>query len=505
MHMATTQNNNMIAHIQLDKDSEEPLYQQLTRHFQQAIQSGQLPAGTRLPPSRDLARELSIGRISVVSAYNELQAKNLISAHPGRGTFVNGNSQGAPRKSHPPAYSPSLSSHSPLPQQNVREIMRLAERPGLISLHTGTPPTDFLPVEALRWAIDMVLQKDGVSAITYDEAEGYMPLRAATRDYVTAQGIECRAENILITGGAQQAIDLVIQALLNPGDLLLTTNPTYMGVLDIAHVRRVMPLGVPSDHEGIRLDVLEDILIEHRPKLLYLNPSFSNPNGCVMPIHRRRQLLRLAQEYHLTILEDGVYHELHFDTPAPPPLKALDESGSVIHASGFSKILLPGTRIGYLIVEKNSARERIIQVKQAADICTPSFNQRVVYTYIKHGKLPGHLDRIRHILRSRRDAAVEAARRFMPDGTRWRDPSGGLYLWLELPPNGPASTELYVSAIQNGVSYAIGTLFYTQGEGARNLRINFSAHSEEAITEGFRRLGKAYEFFQSHQQRQALL
>lgn len=480
------------ADIPLDKQSEEPIYQQLIRHFQMQIVNGQLQEGTRLPPSRDLARQLGIGRISVVSAYNELQSKGLISAHPGRGTFVNA-SDTARRN----IQSRSITQEQGYPHRNMREILRLAQKPGVIGFNAGTPSSDFLPVESFQWAIETVLERDGLDAITYEDPEGYLPLREVTRDYVTSQGIDCRAENILITGGAQQAIDLVIQSILNQGDVLLTTNPTYIGVLDIAHARRVSVLGISTDENGMQLNELEDILIEHRPKLLYLNPTFSNPTGNVMSIHRRRQLLHLAYEYNMLILEDAVYHELHFDESAPPPLKALDEHGMVLHASGYSKILLPGTRIGYLIADKSSARERIVQVKQAADICTPSFNQRAVHTYIKHGKLPGHLDRVRQILRQRRDATVRAARRHLPEGSEWEIPKGGLYLWVKLPEEGPTAAELYVTAIQHGVAYAIGSLFHPNGDGAHYIRLNFGAHPPDKIHEGFKRLGEAWKNFQN--------
>jgi DNA-binding transcriptional MocR family regulator len=479
--------------IPLDKHSEEPIYQQLIRHFQVQIASGRLQQGTRLPPSRDLARQLGIGRISVVSAYNELQAKGLISAHPGRGTFVTG-PEGTPQT--------TMLRHRVLqpvnPHPNVREFMRLADKPGVLAFNGGAPPDDFLPLDAFRWAIDTVLQRDGVAAITYEDPEGYLPLREATRDYVTSQGIACRPENILITGGAQQAIDLVIQSILNPGDILLTANPTYLGVLDIAYARRVTPMGIPTDDDGIRMDALEDILLEHHPKLLYINPTYSNPTGQVMSIHRRRQLLRLAHEYNMLILEDAVYHELHFNEPPPPPLKALDEQGLVLHASGYSKILLPGTRIGYLIADKSSARDRILQVKQAADICTPALNQRIVHTYIKHGRLHGHLDRIRHILKNRRDAAIDAAEAYLPEGSQWKVPTGGLFLWVELPEDGPTATELYVTAIQNGVAYAMGNLFHPNGDGDHCIRLNFGAHPPEKIHEGFRRLGKAWQEYREN-------
>lgn len=475
--------------IPLDRDSEEPIYQQLIRHFQYQISSGRLQPGTRLPPSRDLARELGIGRISVVSAYNELQSKGLISAHPGRGTFVSGGEQ--TRKVTPKNHHQS----QPAPHQNMREILRLAQKPGVIAFNCGAPPDEFLPVEAFRSALDTVLHRDGAAAITYEDPEGYMPLRTAVRDFITSQGIDTRAENILITGGAQQALDVVLQAMLAPGDAVITTSPTYLGFLDIAHVRRITPVGIPMNNEGICLDTLEDLLIDYHPKLLYINPTFHNPTGSTMSIHRRRQLLRLAQQYDLMILEDAVYQELHFDEPAPPPLKALDEAGIVLHASSFSKILLPGTRIGYIVTE-GYARDRILRVKQAADICSPALIQRAVHLYMKRGNLPGHLDRIRHVLRDRRDAAVEAARKYLSDEWAWKVPKGGLYMWLELPASGPTAAELYMNAIDYGVAYAMGTLFHTNGEGARHIRINFGSYPPEKIREGFRRLSAAWEDFQ---------
>ncbi len=477
--------------IPLDRASEEPIYQQLIRHFQAHIASGRLQAGTRLPPSRDLARSLKIGRISVVSAYNELQSKGLISAHPGRGTFVSGGEQ--TRKVTPKTHAQS----QPVPHQNMRDILRLNHKPGVITFNCGAPPDEFLPVEAFHTALDLVLQKDGASAVTYEETEGYTPLRGAIRDFITSQGIITRAENILITGGAQQAIDLVLQTILAPGDAVISTNPTYLGFLDIAHVRRLSPIGIPMDEDGLCLDTLEDVLIDYHPKLLYLNPTFHNPTGSTMSIHRRRQLLRLAEQYDLMILEDGVYQEMHFDESAPPPLKALDETGLVIHVSSFSKILLPGTRIGYVVAE-GQVREQLARVKAATDICTPGLLQRAVHQYMKRGYLPGHLDRIRHVLRDRRDAAVEAAQRYFPLEAKWKVPKGGLYMWLELPDSGPTAAELYMCAVEHGVAYALGTLFHTDGEGARHIRINFGSYPPDKIHEGFRRLGAAWEDFQSN-------
>lgn len=478
-----------MADITFSKESVEPIYRQLARHFRLQIESGRMAPGDRLPPTRNLARRLGVGRISVVNAYAQLQADGLIAAHPGRGTFVVGGRPSAP----------SGGSGWRLPAAlnlSMREMVRLARQPGVIAFSGGTPPEEFLPVEPLRSAINAVLDRDGAAAVAYEEAEGYPPLRAGVAEYVLSLGIHCQPDDVLITGGAQQALDLVVQAVLGEGDRLVTGNPTYLGMLDIAHVRRVVPIGVPVDADGVRLDALEMAVREHHPGLIYVAPTYHNPTGAVMPLHRRRQLLALAKRYGVPVLEDAVYHEMGYREPPPLPLKALDEEGLVLHASGFSKILLPGTRIGYLIAG-GPLRDRLAHVKQAADICTPGLNQRAMHVYLASGALIGHLSRVRAELRARCEAACQAAARHLPPGSQWVEPRGGLYLWVRLPDDGPTAAELYVTAIQHGVAYAIGTLFHTDGGGSRHIRLNFASHPPARIEEGFRRLGAAWRAWQA--------
>lgn len=472
--------------ITLVKDSVEPIYQQLARYFRQQIESGRLGPGDRLPPSRDLALQLGIGRISVVNAYAQLQAEGLVAAHPGRGTYVIG--------AQPPSRSTPWALPG-VPNLPMREITRLAQQPGVIPFNGGAPPEEFLPVEALRHALNVVLDRDGAAAVAYEEAEGYPPLRAGITEYVSSLGIRCHPDDVLVTGGAQQALDLVVQTLLGEGDVLVTGNPTYLGILDIAHVRRVRALGVPVDPDGMRLEALEAALRDHHPGLIYAAPTHHNPTGVVMPLHRRRQLLTLAERYGVPVLEDAVYHELGYRGSPPPPLKALDENDLVIHVGGFSKILLPGTRIGYVIAN-GTLREQLARVKQAADICTPSLNQRAIHVLLANGMLAGHLNRVRQELRQRCAAACAAAQRHLPPGSQWTEPGGGMYLWVRLPDDGPTAAELYVTAVQHGVAYAIGTLFHTDGSGGRHIRLNFAAHPPARIEEGFRRLGAAWHAWQ---------
>lgn len=479
--------------IPLDRDGEEPIYRQLIRHIRMQVESGTLAAGTRLPASRDLARQLNISRISVVNAYAELRAEGYLSAHAGRGTFVarEGSANGASAADKSEAVSPVTSHDGTTPDRSLREMMRMGRKPGVINFGHGSPPTEFFPMQVLRDTINHVLDRDGANALTYEAPEGYSPLRGAVRDYVSALGIRCSASDVLITGGTQQALDLVIQALLSEGDVLVTENPTYIGMIDIARARRVVLHGIATDDEGIRLDHLENYIIDNQPRLIYVMPTLQNPGGHIMPLHRRRQLLNLAGDYGITILEDAVYHEFRFEGDHVPPLKALDENGIVIHASGFTKMLLPGMRIGYVISDGRH-HQRLVRVKQAADISTSGLNQRVIHMMLERGILASQLERNNRELHRRRDVALDCLKRFMPPGTRWNKPKGGLYVWVELPRNGPTAAELFISAVQMGVSYAIGNIFYTNGGGAYQMRVNYGAHKPAEIEEGLRRLGRTW-------------
>ncbi len=473
-------------HITLQRESEIPLYRQLIAQLRALIDGGDLPAGTRLPASRALARQLGISRISVVNAYSELKAAGYLSASAGRGTFVARPRQ-APESPQPLRPASAIGKRA----SSIREMMRLARKKGLIDFSGGAPPSDFFPVRFLQDAINQVIDRDGADALAYEAPEGYPPLRGAVRDYVRAIGINCRVEDVLITGGAQQAIDLVLQSLMRDGDTLLTADPTYLGIIDIAEARRVHIHGIPIDEDGIRIDALDNALEQLRPRLIYVMPSYQNPTGHLMPLHRRRQLVRLAAHHRIPILEDEVYREFRYDGEELPPLKALDDSGVVIHTNAFTKVLLPGIRIGYLVAD-GPYYQRLARVKQAADISTPGLNQRAIHLLLERGVLAKQLERNRIELRRRRVAALAAAQRYLPPGSQWKAPGGGLFLWVELPADGPSAAETFIAAIARDVAFAIGALFYTSEGGSQAMRLNFGIHKPETIEEGFRRIGAAH-------------
>ncbi|NDJ35042.1 MAG: PLP-dependent aminotransferase family protein [Chloroflexi bacterium] len=465
--------------IRLERGAKTPLYEQLKQHLIEQIRSGVLPPGARLPATRDLADQLDIGRISVVSAYEDLKQAGYLEAHVGRGTFV---------ADHPPEENTAALTGSAFFQDaSIRELVRMAARPGVISFAMGTPPDEFLPVGIIQQAIDAVLARDGASALAYEAPEGFSPLREAIAQMVGESGIEVRADDVLITGGCQQALDLAVQALLNPGDVVLTSSPTYAGFLDIAQARGITPVGVPVDRYGMRTDMLEALIAENRPRLLYVAPTYHNPTGTVMPAYRREELLAVAAQYRLPVLEDGVYQDLTFTTAPPPPLKAMDDTDLVMHASSFSKIMMPGMRIGYLIVGER-LRRRLVRVKQAADVCTPALNQRAMHHVLTGGQLNTHLEAVRSALLTRRSALLDALERHLPEAA-WHEPKGGLYVWVLLPEDGPSAAELLVHAIGQGTAFAPGPLFHLDGAGVHALRLNLAAHPPDVIEEGVRRLG----------------
>jgi DNA-binding transcriptional MocR family regulator len=261
-------------------------------------------------------------------------------------------------------------------------------------------------------------------------------------------------------------------------------------MLDIAHARGIAVVGVPVDGEGMQTDRLEDLILQHRPRLIYVAPTYHNPTGTVMPTHRRRHILELAGRYRLPVLEDGVYEDLHYSGEIPPPLKALDETDLVLYASSFSKVLLPGMRIGYVVVGEGLG-QRLARVKRAADICTPALNQRAVHLTLESGQLNEHIFRAQVACRERRDAMLVALSKHLPEA-HWQTPTGGLYLWVSLPHDGPTATELYLHALRAGVAFAMGPLFYTSDEGAYHLRLNIAAYAPPHIDEGIERLGAAW-------------
>lgn len=482
--------------IPLDRDSPIPLYKQIQQFLQEQIQSGTLPPEMRLPASRELAASLGVNRITVTNAYAELEAEGLVYSRIGSGTFV------APLPAAPPT-SKADSGDWPLWQQKLlsrtwlpaqRELDQLAmsvSRPDLISFAGGLGDSQMFPANDFRKALQMVLRRDGTEALGYGDRAGYPPLRATIAHILTSQGLPTHPDQVLITSGSQQALDLTARLLLRPGDVILVESPTYSGAIDLFRSLDVHLLGVPVDEHGMQVEQIEDAMRAAQPRLIYTIPTFHNPTGTCMSGHRRRQLIALADRYNVPILEDDFVGDLRFEGQDQPALKALDPGGRVIYISTFSKMLMPGLRVGFLAAS-GPAYDQLLSYKRVTDLSTSSLMQRALEAYITVGRYQAHLRRACQVYRRRRDVMLAALTCYLPADTHWLSPQGGLFIWLQLPA-GLSANELYPLAGEEGVTFAPGSLFFPGERVQPYLRLNFAMHPPEVIEEGMRRLGRAVE------------
>ncbi len=482
--------------VPLDRDMPVPLYLQLKEHLRRQIEEGVLPPSTRLAPTRRLAADLGVNRTTVLNAYAELEAEGLVTGQVGRGTFValpeslaDQVGRGEPLKDRYGWQTAFLAAGNVSANLMMRDMLALANQPGIISFAMGAPAVDLLPAQAFRKALNVVLRREGARALQYDLPEGSSGLREALFDYLEAQNVPAHKEEILVTSGSQQGIYLVTQALLRPGETVITERPTYLGAVDAFQSRGIHVIGVPVDIEGLQVAWLDRIVRQNQARLIYTIPTFHNPTGVTLSLERRRALVELARKHDLLILEDATCNELGYEGETLPSLRALDPDGHVVYVGSFSKTFLPGLRVGYLVASGHIFR-RLLSAKQTDDLHTSPLLQLALACYLNSGQLREHICQMRQVYRERRDAMLEGLARYLPERTRWTTPQGGLCLWVTLDPPLPM-TPLYLKAIEHGVAFALGTVFFPDGQPGACFRLNFSAHPPETIAVGLRRLGKA--------------
>jgi 2-aminoadipate transaminase len=379
----------------------------------------------------------------------------------------------------------------------IRELLKLTERPDIISFAGGLPAPDVFPIEAIREACNRVLTDIGHHALQYGTTEGYLPLRELIVRHSARYGINVTPDNVLITSGSQQALDLLGKILINPGDRILVESPTYLGALQAWSAYGAEYVTVPMDEFGMMTDGLEEAL-RSGPKFIYVLPNFQNPTGVTLSEDRRRKLIELADRYGVPIVEDDPYGQLRFEGEHLPPVVVLDKeyrdsddscySGNVIYLSTFSKILSPGIRLAWVAAPPVVIR-KLVQAKQGADLHTSTFNQMLAHEVGRGGFLDQHIKLIRKVYGERRDAMLGAMDAYFPPGVEWTHPEGGLFLWGILPEN-LSSAEVLKSAVEQKVAFVPGSPFYPTGGGHNTMRLNFSNATPDKIREGISRLGK---------------
>jgi len=485
--------------IPLDRQSEIPLYQQIESYLRQGILSGSLAADTRLPASRQLAHDLGVNRLTVENAYAELEVDGLVYSKMGSGTYV------LPANPLPPLPKDGPGAAWPLWQQNMgfqiktnkrqasEEISRKSVRHALrqpISFGSGIGDAHLFPAEDFRKVLQTVMRRDGIAALDYGAPNGHAPLRETITHILASQGLQTHSDNVLITAGSQQALSLVSQLLLKPGDVILVESPTYSGALDLFRALHFEVVGIPVDGQGMQVEGLEKLLQQHHPKLIYTIPNFHNPTGTCLSNSRRRQLIILADRYNVPILEDDFVGDLRYEGRTQPALKALDPGGRVIYVSTFSKILMPGLRVGFLVAE-GPIYHALVDFKRVNDLATSTLVQRALEAYVTVGRYQSHLRRSCQMFRKRRDVMLSAIKRYLPAEVHLDPPQGGMFIWLQLPQDLSSETLLSFAG-EEGVVFAPGNEFFPDACSGNNwLRLNFVAQSPDQIEEGIHRLGKA--------------
>ncbi|NMO17333.1 PLP-dependent aminotransferase family protein [Pyxidicoccus fallax] len=369
----------------------------------------------------------------------------------------------------------------------VREILKVAERPDILSFAGGLPAPELFPLEAIAEAHAEVLATEGRAALQYSTTEGYGPLREWICGHLQKRGRVANPNEVLITSGSQQGIDLVAKVLLDPGDLVVVESPSYLAALQTFGAYEAQFATVGSDDHGMRTDDLERLLATHKPKLVYVVANFQNPKGTTLALERRRELVRLAQKHRFLILEDDPYGELRFTGNHLPSMAAFDDEGVVVSLGTFSKTLAPGLRIAWVVGPRDFVRSLTI-AKQSTDLHTATLAQRAVAKLLTRFDYNAHLETLKPVYGERANAMMDALKLHMPAGTKWTTPEGGMFLWVELPA-GLSGDALLPKAVEQKVAFVPGSPFFANNPRAEFLRLNYSNRPPELITEGMRRLG----------------
>lgn len=369
----------------------------------------------------------------------------------------------------------------------IREILKISSQPGVISFAGGLPAAELFPIELMKHVTAEALDTYGSEVLQYGLSRGVPLLVDVIAQRATERGTPTTSQNVLVTSGAQQGIELVARAFIDPGDYVLVENPTYLGALQAFNYYQARYLTVDMDKDGILVDQVEEKLKRHKPKLIYTVSNFQNPTGITMSIERRRALCDLAIRYDIPIVDDNPYGDVYFTSDRLPTIKSYG-GDAVIALRSFSKIISPGLRLGWM----NGPKEIVSQfekVKQCADLHTSTFCQYVIYEFIRHGYLDPHIEKIRVDYKRKRDWMLRALEAWFPVEAKWTRPDGGLFIWVELPEH-MSARELFPKAVDMKVAYVYGAPFYANGGGENTMRLNFSSSSMDQIDEGIKRLGR---------------
>ena len=373
----------------------------------------------------------------------------------------------------------------------VGAILKAAADPKIISFAGGLPAPELFPVKEMKAAVDKVFDEHGQEAMQYGAAKGVTALRQAIQQHVKEkENVDSELDNVLVTTGSEQALDLVGKAFVNPGDTVLVEQPTYLCALDVFRSYGANFASVEMDEDGMKMDTLEEELKANpNTKLIYTVPNFQNPTGRTMTEERRKQLAELAEKYDVYVLEDNPYGEIRFAGQHVPAVKSFDKSGHVLYMSTFSKTLAPGFRLGWLVADKNVVNKLTV-LKQSADLHTDNLAQFAVAQFFADNDVDAHVKEISALYGKRKDLMLEGIKKYFPEGVKYTDPEGGMFLWVEVP-GVDDTVELFKECLEHDVAFVPGDPFFAGEVQPGAFRLNYSNMKEDQIEVGLKRLGAA--------------
>ena len=383
----------------------------------------------------------------------------------------------------------------------IRELFKLLGKPGIISFAGGFPDSALFDVAGLQAASQGALAQEPGAALQYGATEGYQPLREQLASFMHTKGAaDVAAEQLIVTTGSQQALDLLGKTMVSPGDKVIVEGPTFLATIQCFRLYGAEVISAPVDSQGVQVDELERLIVEHQPKLVYLIPTFGNPSGATLSLERRKRVLELAAQYKVLVVEDDPYGDLYFNEAPPASLLALskDVPGSrewLAHCGSLSKVLSPGLRIGWLIAN-SELLAKAVMCKQFSDAHTSTFAQATAAQYLKAGNMPAALAKVRTVYAARAEAMMDALRTELGEAVEFTAPAGGLFLWVRLTGKGGKVADANVlakQAIEEGVAFVPGAPFFSQNPDVATLRLSFATADEAKIREGVQRLKRALE------------
>ena len=468
----------MLAQVMLDSESSIPLYRQLADAVSRLIEQGSMRVGDRLPPTRELAGHLGLNRTTVSAAYAWLENEGLIRGHVGRGSFV--------AKTPESVQSARLDWDAILPRV---ELSGAASVPAEISFANSRPADDAFPMEQFRrLAKEVIDSPDAREILQLGSPLGYAPLRRYLLEQARSEGLANDFDDLIVTNGCQQGLDLLARLLASRGETVILEDPVYHGLLRVFERSGASIVSIPVTEHGADPEALEGAIARHRPRAVVLTPSFQNPTGASIPVSKRRRIVELVQRSGTILIENDIYGELRYHGESALALKRLDESGHTILLRSYSKVSFPGLRVGWVIAPRPVVAH-LAELKQTSDLHSDQLSQAVLLRFAESGELARHLVRTRQDGKQRLAAARNACRTYLPAGSKYTTPEGGMNLWVELPGR-LDSRDLLSKVLEQGVAFLPGHYFSVERGHSRCLRLSFGGLSPEEIQRGIRILGE---------------